>query len=408
MESNMNASKIVFVFFALFAFTTALSYNEKKTKLRSVLQDYESIRMLYENMTELLKKQQNQTMYALNVCRANSTRLACDLKLKTVELEKYEIDTKEKQRHIEQLNDKCEATNRTLLDVQERYKNSTLNIENLQLDLNSRNAQLDSKDAEIKEKNISITNLNNTINDLRASYQQLQEKSINDSIKLEENSKTIETLQLNVTQSTANIDRMSKEIQELKDQLSASKIRIGKLKNTISSFEASCQIDNCEKFGTSTEVHLITVKGMEEQFQVRCDGQLHGPGWTVIQSRINGEVNFYRNWTEYKTGFGNLSSEYFIGLERLHQMTTIEPQVLYIHLEDFEGKTRYAEYNHFVVGNESESYAITELGEFQGDVRDRLDFSAFSTFDRDNDADANFNCAEKFHGGWWYSDCGLT
>lgn len=408
MESNMNASKIVFVFFVLFAFATALSYNEKKTKLRSVLQDYESIRMLYENMTELLKKQQNQTMYALNVCRANSTRLACDLKLKTVELEKYEIDTKEKQRHIEQLNDKCGATNRTLLDVQERYKNSTLNIENLQLDLNSSKEQLDSKDAEIKEKNTSIINMNNAINDLRASYQQLQEKSKNDSIKLEGNSKTIETLQLNVTQSTASIDRMSKEIQELKDQLSASKIRIGKLKNTISSFEASCQIDNCEKFGTSTEVHLITVKGMEEQFQVRCDGQLHGPGWTVIQSRINGEVNFYRNWTEYKTGFGNLSSEYFIGLERLHQMTTIEPQVLYIHLEDFEGKTRYAEYNHFVVANESESYAITELGEFQGDVRDRLDIIAFSTFDRDNDADANFNCAEKFHGGWWYSDCGLT
>ena len=33
----------------------------------------------------------------------------------------------------------------------------------------------------------------------------------------------------------------------------------------------------------------------------------------VIQKRIDGSVDFYRNWTDYKTGFGNVSADYWLG-----------------------------------------------------------------------------------------------
>lgn len=30
---------------------------------------------------------------------------------------------------------------------------------------------------------------------------------------------------------------------------------------------------------------------------------------------------------------------------------------------------------------------------------------AFSTKDRDNDQEDTINCAERYHGGWWYKSC---
>lgn len=33
----------------------------------------------------------------------------------------------------------------------------------------------------------------------------------------------------------------------------------------------------------------------------------------MIQRRMDGSVNFYRGWDEYRNGFGNVDSEFWIG-----------------------------------------------------------------------------------------------
>lgn len=40
----------------------------------------------------------------------------------------------------------------------------------------------------------------------------------------------------------------------------------------------------------------------------------------AIQRRVNGEESFYRNWTEYKLGFGSPNVDYWIGKENMFHL----------------------------------------------------------------------------------------
>ena len=46
--------------------------------------------------------------------------------------------------------------------------------------------------------------------------------------------------------------------------------------------------------------------------------EIDGGGWLVFQYRHNGEVDFERNWQEYKEGFGSLGKEFWLGNDLLH------------------------------------------------------------------------------------------
>ncbi|XP_068145624.1 ficolin-2-like [Drosophila tropicalis] len=103
----------------------------------------------------------------------------------------------------------------------------------------------------------------------------------------------------------------------------------------------------------TTGMHVIKVPG-QKPFKVLCDSSLAGLGWIVIQKRINGSLNFFRNWQEYREGFGDLNGEFFLGLKNIRAMTALEPYELYIHLEDFNKTVRHARYDEFAIDNEEE------------------------------------------------------
>ena len=83
--------------------------------------------------------------------------------------------------------------------------------------------------------------------------------------------------------------------------------------------EKSC--DALYKSGKrTTGVYTIDPDG-KGAFRVRCDmTSSPGRGWTMFQRRIDGSEDFYRGWADYKNGFGNLTGEFWLGLDKIHRL----------------------------------------------------------------------------------------
>lgn len=143
---------------------------------------------------------------------------------------------------------------------------------------------------------------------------------------------------------------------------------------------------------------------------VLCDMDVDGGGWTVFQRRVDGSVDFYRDWDSYKRGFGNLGTEFWLGNDYLHLLTANGRQDLRVDLRDFQDQTSYAKYSSFRVSGEQEKYKLTLgpfLGGTAGDSLTNHSSMLFTTHDQDNDEN-NLNCATLYHGAWWYKNCHVS
>ena len=141
-------------------------------------------------------------------------------------------------------------------------------------------------------------------------------------------------------------------------------------------------------------------------FNVYCDMRTDGGGWTVFQRRQDGSVDFYRGWNDYKSGFGRLTAEFWLGNDKIHRLSAARPSSLRVELEDWNGARAFAKYVKFKIGDEQAKYRL-EVGSYSGTAGDSLarhNNMAFSTIDRDNDM-CSGNCAVLYTGAWWHSDC---
>jgi len=361
-----------------------INYDSTIESSKSVIEKYKKMLTYYKNNTDSQKA-------LIEILINNMTELQR-------EVDNYKITSKDQKELTDDFTNKLLAENnqviscnKSFIETQQKLTSRENTILDLEQQIKNYKTELDAKNKEISE----IKDQLNSIKTLET--------------ERDENEKKIWNLESSLNTCTKEIHTKTRETSELKTQLNSSSAKIDELNEIITSHLTCCKASSCEPFGNSSSIHAIQVPGVDP-FKVLCDGHLNGIGWTVIQRRINGSVSFYQNWTEYKNGFGSLTGEFFIGLEKLHHMTKAEPQELYIHLEDFEGQTRYAKYDKFEVGSEEESYALKSLGNFEGTVSDQLRFNEgqkFSTFDRKNDRSSS-NCAVTLSGGWWYDKCGLT
>lgn len=126
---------------------------------------------------------------------------------------------------------------------------------------------------------------------------------------------------------------------------------------------------------------------------------------------------FNRDWNDFKVGFGNISGDYWLGNDQIHQLTKDDGYKVRVDIqaEVSTGQSAWywAEYSTFIVGDESTNYQLL-LDGYSGDAGDPLEYlngTQFSTYDVDNDSGPD-HCAVDYQGGFWHAAgcvwCGLT
>ena len=175
---------------------------------------------------------------------------------------------------------------------------------------------------------------------------------------------------------------------------------------------AKPNLSNCRTVPESG-VYTLYPESIMPSYTVYCDQDTNGGGWIVFMRRQDGSVNFTRSWSDYKLGFGSPNGEFWAGNDMLHKLTRGRPMKLRIDMEDFNGNTKFAVYDEFQVGAETDKYRLYVRG-YSGTAGDSLIDTVeshhrhtgmqFTTFDSDNDYYSG-NCAEFYKGGWWYNYC---
>ncbi|XP_017013359.2 fibrinogen-like protein 1 [Drosophila takahashii] len=269
----------------------------------------------------------------------------------------------------------------------------------------------ETKDLSVKQLQSKILELENELALSKCPALIKEKEKINEyENNLSEKDKQIEKLEYELTESKAKIVKLESTIHEkdeelvewirktqkcdaeLESKIKSYEANISEMNKKLSKFNIgaeSCQ--NSDKsfiFLNGTKIPSIRMVSFPdlEPFPAVFEEIASAGSWMVIQRRIDGSVSFNPKQNSYKDGFGDLGTEFWLGLEKLHKLTMSRRYELYVELVDFDDARAFARYDHFVVGRSEENYKLISLGDYSGNAGDALR--------------SHINCA--FADDWWW------
>ena len=156
----------------------------------------------------------------------------------------------------------------------------------------------------------------------------------------------------------------------------------------------------CVKRPNSKAREIVTLK---DDLEVMCDTETDGGNWIIFQRRISPEVDFYLPWENYTAGFGDISTNFWLGLNNIHnlcpQSNKCELRIDFLH----GGKKYHVTYQDFYLGGPTDKFRL-HIGKYTGNAGDDLAYHNNAEF-HTKDRDTAHNCANKYKGAWWYVHC---
>uniref|UniRef100_A0A3B4UWQ5 Fibrinogen C-terminal domain-containing protein n=1 Tax=Seriola dumerili TaxID=41447 RepID=A0A3B4UWQ5_SERDU len=147
----------------------------------------------------------------------------------------------------------------------------------------------------------------------------------------------------------------------------------------------------------SSGVYAVQPPGVKKPFMVYCEMRADG-GWMVFQRRSGQAVSFNRKWAEYKNGFGDVTKDHWLGLEKVSSVTKDKTKkwTLRVDLWDHEGGTAFAEYHDFRLGDEDTAFKL-HVDKYSGNAGTAAVLSAALYISR-NGLITNWASVWKFYG----------
>ncbi|XP_060900636.1 tenascin-N isoform X2 [Labrus mixtus] len=143
--------------------------------------------------------------------------------------------------------------------------------------------------------------------------------------------------------------------------------------------------------------------------EVYCDMDTDGGGWLMLQRRTTGKLDFMKRWRQYIAGFGNMTDEFWIGLDKIYELTNTPTQYELRFDLGLGSERAYAVYDNFKIAPVRQKFKLT-IGKYRGTAGDAMTYhqgQLWTTVDNDNDI-ALGNCALTHRGAWWYQNCHLA
>ncbi|TNN45351.1 Tenascin-N [Liparis tanakae] len=150
-------------------------------------------------------------------------------------------------------------------------------------------------------------------------------------------------------------------------------------------------------------VYTVYVHGdRSKPIEAYCDMETDGGGWLVLQRRTSGKLDFMKRWRQYIAGFGNMTDEFWIGLDKIYELTNTPTQCELRFDLGVGAERAYAVYDDFKIAPVKQKFKIT-IGNYSGTAGDAMTYHQgrpWTTVDNDNDI-ALGNCALVHRGAWW-------